>query len=178
MNQAVAVSLDLDFGDEPAEGGTSYVTTLRAERLKLLRRYYERKESDAPSIRLLGQRMLMTALGFHQESLVLDGDPVPEVIQDDVALAEAFDNTFSETDVMALHEWTFHKAMHLLNDTRAKSKTKLEVLDWIAQPIRPAHEVASLPFSFQACAVCMGLDAESLRQQLLLDVMPNLDIRL
>lgn len=178
MNQAIAVSLDLDFGIVTDDSGASYVEKLKVERLKLMRRYYERKESDAPSIRLLGQRMLMTAMAMRQESLGLDGDPVSEVIQDNDPLTETFDNKLSDLDVLRLHEMIFDNAMHLLNDSRVKSKTKLEVLDWIAQPIRPAEEVASLPFSFQACAVCKGLDADTLRQLLLLEVMPNLDIRL
>lgn len=175
MNQAIPKTLALDFGS--AACGTSYVDQLHTERLRLLRRYYERKESDAPSIRLLGQRMLWTALAMRQESLVLDDDRVLEVPQNSDQLLETFDK-LSEHDVLKLHEMIFENAMHLLKDTRAKPKTKLDVLDWIAQPIRPAQEIASLPFSFQACAFCMGVDPETLRQMLLLDVMPKLDIRL
>jgi len=73
--------------------------------------------------------------------------------------------SFPEPIVHALREGMLEGALHLLIDGRASKKTRRDILDWIAVPIRPWSQAWA--FSFQICCLEYGWDAETRREEIL-----------
>jgi len=182
------------FGDEEeahtkktlkkgAKGGDLYRPYLESDRRRLWLRSIERKIDAGPQIRLLGFKMLLMLVEWHQAEMSFEQPELPQEGADRVEVqlpsVDDSDHPFrnlSDEDTASIHEWMFKHYMHLLNDNRTNYLTKMEVIDWISAPLFPAEEIAKYPFSFQACAVCMGVNPEELRSMLLRDIAPKITI--
>jgi len=154
------------FNSDPAEvtdqaptGGNDPV------RMKLIRQHIDRAIARGPEIRQLGIRFLKTLL-MDQQDLPFD---LPKET-DDGSPWELTDEQH-----VTMHERLLLYCLHLLNDSRTKAEKKIELLDWVAAPLLGAEELKNAAFSFQACCVCAGYNADSLRDHILYTIAPKLD---
>jgi len=175
------------FGEEEdahtkrvTRGGALYRPYLNEEMRRLWLRSIEHQLDAGPQIKLLGFKMLLLLVEWHQAELPFELTADPIVSSAHPASQPADDEhpfrDLSEEEMISIHEWMFHHWMRLLNDSRTGHETKVEILDWITAPLLPNDEVRKIPFSFQACAVCMGCDPEELRTRLVRDIAPKIAI--
>lgn len=180
-------------GEEEAtthkSGGTLHRPYLDDARKGLLMSLLDRRIDAGPDIRLIGVKLLKNMVEMEQQCMRFDEGRGEFVKADEPALerkgkkvsededeSDVSLNDLSEDQMVSMHERLFMHSMHLLRDARTKASTKIDVLDWVAAPLVEGPDIALTPFSFQACAICMGVDPESLREQILRTIAPKLDI--
>lgn len=81
----------------------------------------------------------------------LDGEVDLEVIE------------WTEYDVLHLHEEVLHATLRVILDGRASEATRQAALDWAMAELIPDQEAVKRPFSFQACCLAGGYDAEAVQ---------------
>lgn len=77
---------------------------------------------------------------------------------------------FDTTDADALESLKadmLNKALRELANSKARRAHKLELLDWISEPVVDPDRGAPAPFSFQDCAESFDMPAHVLRDYLL-----------
>lgn len=67
-------------------------------------------------------------------------------------------------NVLAIHDKLIEVSLHALGDDRCSDDLRFEILNWIAHP--GYEDGVLLPFSFEACCICTGTDAEEMRIRL------------
>jgi len=158
------------FFDSPAATPPANNDNVVKLKQALLLKHVNRLIANGPQVSHIGLKILRLILG-DQQSLPFDTDTVlrgNEIRKDREVI--------SEEETASIHENILIQSLHLLQDGRTLPKTKLEIIDWIAAPILPANELRNDPFSFQACCLCAGVDTEEMRDQILINIVPKLNI--
>jgi hypothetical protein len=74
------------------------------------------------------------------------------------------DLVWTDEIIVNIADYLIQDALKSLNDKETNPERRMELLEWVSVPIRDIPK----PYSFQSYAMLAGLDAEELRDQLML----------
>lgn len=129
------------------------------DRMEFLRRITVAVKEQKNTGKNTGLSMLRDALG-DMEQLSLIGLPEDEMLN------------WTESDVYAIHESMLIHGLHALKDSRLSDRQFEQIIGWIAEPLLAMEDPE--PFSFAACCLCTGVDAETMQDTLLTTIVPSL----
>ncbi|MHB8697767.1 MAG: hypothetical protein ACYC9J_06985 [Sulfuricaulis sp.] len=129
------------------------------DRMEFVRRMTAAAKAQEKTKTNTGLSMLKEALS-DMVQLTLIGLPEDEMLN------------WTESDVYAIHESMLIQSLHALKDTRLGEKQFEQIIGWIAEPLLAVEDPE--PFSFAACCLCTGVDAEMMQDSLLISIVPSL----